>query len=233
MSDQNLTSDEIINQILGDFSLENTITIKLPSNREVNVRPMSFEDEKSLATYQGKEPTDLLLERCLAVDNVDEFLFADRLYAIYKIREVSYGDTYEFRKKCSKCSNENEYSISINDLPVVYLEEDENNIEVTLPILKKKVNLRLACVRDSEYIKDFNTMASNLWRFVHSVDGFDNKDAISKLIPKMPSGDVKFLLKSVMGLDYGIQDKAILKCNKCNFEEEVKIPINENFFSAS
>lgn len=233
MSDEQLTSEEIISKILGDFSLESTISIKLPSNRDVDVRPMSFEDEKALATYDGSEPTDTLLERCLSTDDIDDLLIADKLYAIYKIREISYGNEYSFTKNCSKCNSSNDYSININDLPVEYLEGDEENTEVMLPILKKPVVIRLASIRDSKYVMDFNQISSNLWRFIKSIDGFENKDAISKIIPKMPSGDVKFLLKKIMGADYGIQDLAILKCSHCGFEEEVRIPISENFFSAS
>jgi len=233
MADEQLSSEDIINKILGDFSLENTLTIKLPSNREVDVRPMSFEDEKALATHSGKDATDILLERCLSIDDTDELLIPDKLYAIYKIREVSYGSSYKFTTKCSKCNSTNDFSIDINELPVVYIEGDEDNLEVDLPILKKKVVFRLATSRDTDYIKDFNSISSNLWRFIKSIDGHDNKDAISKVIPKMPSGDVKFLIKSISGSQYGIQDKAILKCNNCGFEEEVKVPIGENFFSAS
>ena len=93
------TKEDIINDILKDIPTNTTIQVELPSECKtynidesdiITLRPMTFEDEKSIVGSKGEDPVNLLLDRCLDGIKVMDLLPMDKLYLIMKLREISY-----------------------------------------------------------------------------------------------------------------------------------------------
>ena len=238
--------EDIINDILKDLKQDEAIQVELPSkgilykfeneeDRSVYLRPMTFEDEKYLATAKksGKDPANLLLERCVSNIEVNHLTSADKLFLILKLRELSYGDTYDARVVCSKCESEAEIGIIISELPVKELPEDFTDpVVVTLPKLGKEAKVRIPRVKDEQYLKNSQTAADQIWRFVSEIAGVTDKSIISELLKKLPLVDVKTIINA-MNVDYGVETKIHYQCDYCGGGSIIDLPINENFFNVN
>jgi hypothetical protein len=238
--------EDIINDILGELQVEKAIPITLPSrgvaynfdnpdNKEVYLRPMTFEDEKVLSSARklGKDPSNLLLERCIENLKVDQLYPFDKLYLIMKLREISYGEDYKARVVCSKCQGEADITVNINKLPIREVEEDfQDPIEIYLPKIGKKAKVSFPRVRDEKYFTSSESVGDHLWRFVTEINGVSDKVIIAEVIKKLPLVDIKTILKS-LSLEYGIETKIHFVCDLCGGGSIIELPINENFFNVN
>jgi hypothetical protein len=207
-----------------------------PTGR-VTVRPLSFDDEKALLSSKNKEKLDapaLILKRCVQGVDAASLVFMDKMFLVMKIREISYGDEYLVEVKCSECGVSNPLSIMLSKLEINYVPDDfKDPRELELPILKKKIKIRLPRVYDEPYLNKTETMLDNLWRFIVEIDGNSKELVISKVIPQLRGADIHTIVKALNLLDYGIENKARFTCGKCDSTNDITIPISENFFSVN
>jgi transcription elongation factor Elf1 len=234
--------DSRLDQLFGQVPSEIDTPVKLPSEgrfypnktAEVIISPIKFEDEKQLATSikNNVNPINLILEKCTKNVDVNSLLLIDKLFLLLKIREISYGEQYPARITCPKCNSSAEVNIKLNELIVNYIpEEITDPREVTLPKLKKEVEVRFPRVSDEPFMNNQEQVYNNLWRFVTKLNGISDPIFISKAIPKMHIMDVKVILNNIMRNDLGLNPKFIYSCMDCGAESEMEVPINENFFS--
>ena len=140
----------------------------------------------------------------------------DKLYLIMKLREISYGDEYRANISCTACRKDNEVTFSLNQLPVHYIEDSFTDpLVIDLPILKKKIKVRLPRVSDERYFVNAEQAIGNLWRFIEEIDGHSEKSVISKVIPQLPLKDAHALLDSMAANEYGLDTKVRFLCNYC------------------
>lgn len=233
--------DSRLDQLFGEIPLESEITVTLPSecrfyknaSKNVVITPIKFEDEKQLASSMKNKinPINLLISKCVKDINVDSLLLIDKLYLLLKIREISYGDKYPARISCEKCGTDSEVNINLSNLIIKNIpQEILDPREITLPKLKKKVEVRFPRVADEGYLLNQEQIYNNIWRFVTKLDGIADPVFISKAIPKMHIMDIKFILSNIMRQDLGLDPKFIFECGFCNQESTLTVPINENFF---
>lgn len=236
------SKEDIINDILKDIPTSTTIQVELPSECKaynidestiVTLRPMTFEDEKSLVGTTGEDPVNLLLEKCLTGIKVMDLLPMDKLYLIMKLREISYGDDYDTVLICDHCKAENPTNIKLSSLNVNPVPDDFTDpSEIFLPTIKKKAKVKLPRVRDEKILSDPETSLNQLWRFVHEIDGHTDKSIVAAVVDKLPLVDVKTLLKA-FDTDYGLDTKVKLQCGSCGGVSIVELPITSNFFGVS
>ena len=243
--EQPLSSEEEIEQILENVPSEIEISIDLPSKNKfyilkdpaapISVRPMTFEDEKVLASNTNREDgVNLLLERCVTNIDISQLLLMDKLSLILKIREISFGDKYTIEHICGQCNAKNELTFSINEFTTKYVEDDLTDPqEVELPTLKKTVKVRLPRIADESLLSNPNTLFENLWHFVLDIGGNTKKSVISKVIQRLPVKDFHVLTDLIFGLKYGIDLRGQFKCDSCQNVSIAEIPFTENFFSVS
>jgi len=241
----NAASEEsIIAEILANLPGEEEIPVDLPSRnrfynlldptKPVSIRPLTFADEKKLMTNRqgGTEALNQLVEKCVQNINITELLELDKLYILMKIREISYGDDYKATITCPACTQENKVSFSLSTLKVNYLPEDFTNPqEVELPILKKKIKVRLPRVEDEGYLRNPELALANLWRFVEEIDGHAQKTIISKVIQKLPLKDAHVLMKALGSSGYGMDTNIRFACSYCSLVETMELPIGADFFT--
>jgi hypothetical protein len=239
-----LSEQQIIDNILANMPSTEEIAVEVPSlnkfytlhdpGKPISLRPMTFEDEKIMASnLGGVDALNVLLTRCLSNIKVDSLLQMDKLYLIMKLREISYGDDYQASITCSECGKENKVKFTLSNLPVKYIEETLTDPQIIhLPVLDKEVKVRLPRVRDENYFSNAQQAIGNLWRFVESIDNCQAKTVISKVIPQLPLKDAHVLLEAMGTSEYGLDTKVKFICNYCSNSEIMELPITADFFTS-
>jgi len=236
------SKEDIINDILRDIPTNTTIQVDLPSegrtynlddSQIITLRPMTFDDEKSLVSAKEGDPVNLLLEKCLTGIKVMDLLPMDKLYLIMKLREISYGDDYDTVLICEHCKAENPAKIKLSSLNVNPVPDDfEDPITVFLPKIKREAKIKLPRVRDEKFLSDAEASLSQIWRFVQEIDGHTDKSIVAAVVDKLPLVDMKTILKT-FDTEYGLDTKVKLECNNCGGVSILELPINSNFFGVS
>jgi hypothetical protein len=240
------SEEKIIAELLVNLPGEEDIPVDLPSrnrfynlldpSKPVSIRPLTFADEKTLMTSRegGTQALNKLVEKCVQNINISELLELDKLYLLMKIREISYGDEYNATITCPQCAQENKVKFSLSKLKVNYLPEDFTNPqEVELPVLKKKIKVRLPRVEDEGYLRNSELALANLWRFVEEIEGHSQKTIISKVIQKLPLKDAHTLMKVLGSSGYGMDTNIRFACSYCSLIETMELPIGADFFTNS
>jgi len=236
------SKEDIINDILSDIPKNTTIQVELPSECKayntdpsdmITLRPMTFDDEKSLVGSSGEDPVNLLLEKCLTGVKVMDLLPMDKLFLIMKLREISYGDDYETVLICDHCKAENPTKVKLSSLNVNPVPDDFTDpITVFLPTIKREAKVKMPRVRDEKFLLDAENALNQIWRFVTEIDGHTDKSIVAAVVEKLPLVDIKTILKA-FDTDYGLDTKIKLKCGNCGGVSIIELPITSNFFGVS
>ena len=229
------TVDEMVDDILADvpYNAQNTVT--LPSGGVATLRPITFEEEKQILSLskKGVDPSQVLIENCVSDIDKSDILLVDKIYILFKLRELSFGSVYKFVVGCPSCHQENRISVDLNDMPVVSLEDMGREVEIQLPMCKKPAKVKLASMSDEVYMSDPELLMDNLWRFIISINDVENDMVIQRVIKKLPAGDINTIMSTVMCEGYGLTTEIRVLCSHCGHDSVMELPLNKNFFSAS
>jgi len=241
---ENLTQEEV-DRILENLPTELETDVNLPSRCKfyslpdpaspVTVRPMTFEDEKAIATIKKSDrmnPINYLLAKCVGNLNISDLILMDKLYLLYKIREVSYGTEYKAIITCPKCESDSEVNVDISKLLVNEVPDDLTDPrKIHLPVIKKDTTIRFPRLKEEKYLDFFDKKSVQFWRFVEDIDGNRDKKVIAKVLEKLPLTDMHLIISEITKPDYGLDSKINFICGECEGESVVNVPIGENFFS--
>ncbi len=242
--DTNAGRDEALEDLFRNSKDRSMVITELPSRGKfydkftgLTLAPLKFLDEQLILngkTAQKDIVTELLEKTVTGID-VSQILLMDKNYLLMKLREVSYGDDYEFGVVCQNCSYESKTKIELSkQLNLTQIPEDfEDPRPVHLPRLGVKAMIRLPRNREELFLADTETSYKNLYRFVVSIDEYTDPVLISKAISRMEIGDVKTLVRAITVSEYGIDPRFIFKCGKCGHKETLAVPIDSGFFSVS
>jgi hypothetical protein len=240
----NAAKEKIIDDLLKDLPTNTAVEVELPSeckiyeledpNMPVTIRPMTFEDEKSIVSAKKEQdPVNLVLQRCVTNVKILELLPMDKLFLIMKLREISYGDDYNTLLICQECKAENPTTIKLSQLNINPVPDDfEDPITIKLPQLGKDVKVRQPRVRDEKAFADTATALDQIWRFVAEIEGHTDKSIIAAVIDRLPLKDVKTILNAIKS-EYGVDTKIKFACKDCGGVSVVDLPIDANFFDVS
>lgn len=112
----------------------------------VRVRPMGLDVEKLVATprYQGKF-VDLMIDKCVKFPgdfNQLDLLVGDRLFLLFFIRGITYGNQYQFALKCPGCNKTGIHDYDLNELAKTIKAADPSIVrepfKIILPYLSEK-----------------------------------------------------------------------------------------------
>jgi hypothetical protein len=234
INEQQVDVDSIVDELLGEAPINAEVSVTIPSGKTVTLRPITFEEEKQLVglSEKGMDPSRLLIEKCVSDLKIDDILLIDKIYILFKLRELSFGSVYKFMASCPACRHQQTISIDINDLPVTEL-DGEDQEEIELPMSKKKIVVRRASVKDEQIVMNTERVFDNLWKFVISFEGNDNPMVIQKVLTKLAAGDINRILSVVMCEGYGLNNEVMFRCGSCGKETPMPLPLTKNFFSAS
>jgi len=199
----------------------------------ISVRPFTFEDEKSVLSpvHKNENFLNLLLSKCVKGIDVGELFMLDRDFLVYKIKEISTGSEIRMEITCEACSKKSLLEVDLSVLKSKAFTQ-KLPINATLPELKKTIKLMPPRVKDEVYVTTFQSLTSNLWRFIEEIDGISDEAVINAVVSKLPVQDVHFILKTIGLKDFGLQTGLNYIC-ACQHEMEVEVSLTENFFGAS
>ena len=236
--------EDALNALFVDCSDEAMVITELQSKGKfytgfqgVEISPLTFLDEqKILGVKDGN--TDIvskLLEKSVVGVNVDDLLSMDKMYLLMKVREVSYGESYDFNITCPACASEIKTSLVLSEhLNMTQVPDElEDPREIDLPKLKVKAQVRFPRSKEEVFLSTPEDVYKNLYRFIVSIN--DNPDPVfvSKALKRMHIQDIKKLISEINKGEYGVNPRFIFECPECSHSETMSVPMDVSFFSVS
>jgi len=237
---------DILRELLGEVNEKMSwVAVDLPSKGQaytdldaVEIRPFSFEEEKSLRSIskvsQGREVIQKIFASCVRGIPHDALTIPDKNYILFKLREISYGNEYPVVFKCTNCTTENRMRVEIDQIPVNYVPDNyQEPFSFMLPDSQKEAMAVSPRAKDEDYMATGEVLTQNLWRFVQSIGGYKDKIIIKKFIEATTARDVATIRDTLMKADYGLDQDVTFDCIECGSGQQGSIPLNEHFFSPS
>jgi hypothetical protein len=211
--------------------------------RSAEVRELTGEDEEALARLGGNwhKILDTLVMRGVRTvgDQVmdrqicDELLMGDREALVLAVRRVTFGDYVEFeRLPCPHCGEAVDLSLSLDDVPMVHLDDPERT-EYTVALRKgATAHVRLPTGKDQNAvvaIQNATTAQQNtemLKRCLLRIEDVDNsvKGSLA-LVRSMSMADRQVILEFLTTTQPGPRfNDVTFVHDSCG--QEVKLPIN-------
>ena len=202
---------------------------------KVTIRTMTFDDEKALSeSTPDQDVVNLMLDRCVEGIDVDNLYSPDKLYLLFKIRELSFGTSVKVSGPCMSCKAVNNLDVDLTQLNIEYADEDfEDPKSIYLPDLGKTIELKIPRSQDLASFSTKSKTLESLWRFVKKMDTYSEPTIISQAIKKLSSKDIRIILDNLVITEFGLQNRAKYICNGCGAENVVEVPISETFFTVS
>jgi len=237
------TVEDTLDDLFGDSKSAIEQVVELPSRGigyppgmdKVTLRTLTFEDEKIMSeSTPDQDIVSLLLTRCVSNLDPDILYGPDKLYLLYKIRELSYGTNLKLNETCSNCGEENQLDVDLSQLPVTMASDEFSEIKkITLHDLGKVIKLRVPRASDSEYLVNKSRILDNLWRFIEKLDKYTDPKVISQATKRLTSRDTRAILEALFIEDFGIEAEAKYICSRCRQENIIEVPISEAFFTVN
>lgn len=237
--------DELASKLLSKAREKaKTIEVKLPSRGlpypeygkdYVRIKPFGFQEERAIQSISnmdtGAAAIDLLFSNCVDGPPHAQYTLPDKEYILFKLREISFGDTYPVDMNCISCGKSNKgLKLKISNLPVNYLESWEARIKVKLP--DSELTIAHSTPRSKDEMNLTDTF-ENLSTFIISVDGYEDSFVIRKVISELSARDLQIIRQSVFDTSYGLDKLVFFNCIHCDQENSTILPLNQHFFTAS
>jgi len=237
-----------VNSLLENIQgIHNYVDFNLPSlgkaypnygKETIGIRPLKFSDEKKIQSLaagdRALDGLNEILKDCLEGPDYSELTLPDKLFALFKLRQLSYGSEYPLEAECEKCSHKNSIKFQLSSMPVNYLEDSMSDMtQIYLPDSKKTAIVKVIRVRDEEGISQLTDIINSLPRYVVSVEGITDQNVISLFLEGTTVRDVGLVRTAIFSPPYGIVQDSVFKCDACGAENQANVSINANFFSPS
>ena len=224
------------------------------SNGTINLKIMTAKEEDIL-TNQNYIKKGIVLDKLIEsiiVDKdikLDDLLLGDKNAVFVATRRFAYGDSYgPLQIKCPSCRENNECTFNLIELKYKEIdfskyEPNVNKFDIQLPYCKKTVTCKLLTSGDERQIENETKMlqkiktgstaevTTRLRYTIVAVDGNNNKQEIQKFVEnELTSRDSLELRKLVKERTPDIDLNFNFKCEHCNHEERIGVPLTVQFF---
>ncbi len=220
-------------------------------NGYIYIYPMTAREEEILSTQRfikDGSATRRVLDRCIASDiDAKDILVYDSNYLLFFLRQISYGDEYEFELKCqsSMCGKKFDHSLRISELDFKELPDIEEPIEVVLPRSKYTVSMVMPRLYHTE---DIIARANNKKKTTEESTGRQIDRYLSTTVSitdrkgsEVDKRDWEEFFESLPGVDVaeirersdystGVDTLENVVCPYCENDYSGTIPIGMNFF---
>tara|TARA_R110000851_G_scaffold99593_1_gene214725 strand:+ start:112 stop:978 length:867 start_codon:yes stop_codon:yes gene_type:complete len=239
---------DALSSLLENVQSKNTFTdFNLPSlgkfypgydKETIGVRPLKFSDEKriqqSAAGDRALDALNSVLASCLSGPNFMELTIPDKLYCIYRLRQLSYGSTYTFPEKCEGCNHENEINYELSSMKINYLETaSQDSVTVTLPDSGKTAVVKTLRVKDEDKMTSLKDIIQSLPGWIERIEEHKDRNIINLFVEGTTVRDVAALRKAIYSPSYGMDTSHDYFCTECGKKNELNVGINANFFFTS
>jgi len=247
----NFAESEIVNLPSRGILYKNVTTDENVLNGKIELYPMTAREEEILSTQKfikDGSATRRVLDRCIASDiDAKDILTYDSNYLLFFLRQISYGDDYEFELKCqnSMCGKKFNHSLKISDLEFEELPDVQEPIEVKLERSKYTVNLVLPRLYHTEDIisrsnsktkTTEDSSGSQIDRYLSTTvsiidpdgDELDRSDW-EEFYEALPGIDIA-AIREASDYSTGVDTLEGVVCPFCESDYSGTIPIGINFF---
>lgn len=219
---------------------------------EVRIATISSREDKIFAGSGNSAAAklDLVLDRCIDAGPLspDDLLLADRLFCLFHIRSLSYGDKYSFEIRCGECSRKRIVSVDLlTDLKVTNAPDDlKEPYEVTLPHSGRRLGLRFFRGRDEKEIAKFVERSAGapaeegdpayfyrMSRHIASIDGhavIPGSIETLEIVQNLEGPDAMAFRNALDKTPFGFDLTFPTTCPACNETAEVGVPFSIEFF---
>ena len=233
-----------LESLFSNYNSDSITVIDLPSKgkfykdfKGIEIEALTYLDEQNILASKDSniDIVARLLEKSTKGVPVDELLSMDKIFLLMKVRELSYGDSYEFKVTCPKCTTDVTTDLILSkhlnktDIP----DDLQEPRTIKLPKLGVDAEVRFPRSREEIFLKDTESIYQNIYKFVVSLNGTQDPIFISKALKRLHIMDMKKLITEVVNSDYGVDPRFIFECPECSFTETLSIPLDANFFSVS
>ena len=202
---------------------------------KVSIRPFTFDDERVLKSMEAAKNPEAVIEKllrnCVRGIPIEELTPHDRVYCLFRLRGISYGDDYPLQHDCNNCGKPSKLSLTISTLAMRPLTPE--HMQFTLPDSEQAAIIKLPRTQDENLYKSPELLMNNLHLFIYSVGGITDKTIIEAFLHKTTVRDIDTLRSHIFTPDYGMENHFFYNCNDCNTKNRVEIGLNESFFTAS
>ena len=215
-------------------------------NGIVRLQPMSLADEAIITnqTYikNGTVFTNLLNSCMLNNFDAKNFTAYDVYYLIYALRQITYGEDYEFEVECSDCGKKALCKVDMKEIEFDELEGEEESVKtLTLPVSKFVLTIRNSIIGDETTVKKIakkndevdDVILNYVARTITLID--DNGEPVNPsdfvdFFIALPGKDRAEISKAFKNIDNLKIPTMTFTCPKCGAENEFEIPFNKEFF---
>lgn len=224
------------------------------SNGTINLKIMTAKEEDILTNQNYIKKgivLDKLIESLIVDKNVklDDLLVGDKNAVFVATRRFAYGDSYgPLQIKCPSCRENNECTFNLGDLKykeidVSQYQKGTNEFDIQLPYSKKTVTCKLLTSGDEKQIENelkvlqkiknasTSDVTTRLRYIITAVNGNNDKAEIKKFVEnELTSRDSFELRKQVKERTPDVDMNFDFKCEQCNHEERIGVPLTVQFF---
>lgn len=220
-----------------------------PLAKEIEIRNLTVAEEKLFLTNPGTIAFDKVLQKCVTSEPLDlkEMFISDKAYLLFQVRALTYGEEFGSTLKC-ECGFSGRVESNISDLPenrIEDLDEYDKLREITLPVSKDVVLLKLPSGYDSEEVeKRLNRFRQskmivdsgteyvyNLATCIESING-EEKTLVERAtyFDAMHAKDAAYLRKKIEKIKLGYELKAEVECPNCGRIQSAEVNLDTEFF---
>jgi hypothetical protein len=225
---------------------------------KVIVMPYSWETQGILTTNltasdKLKRVASMVVKGLPEGFKIEDLLTSDQYYILAIARSLTYGENYNFQADCGRCGHKEKISIKVpNELPVKSwnfkdLAEFQKYHTVKLPICKDSILLKYPSIFDDMEVSRINrlnrvakkleeddekALINRIAVHIKTVNNTtpDTFDEVSAYVGRIRGEDMAFLQDKIDENNCGITYSWDVECDKCKYQYEVRIPIQQHFF---
>lgn len=220
-------------------------------NPNIKLRSMTVIEEQKRLNSSDRPYKNLasIIDDCLIEKpgiSAYDLCLADFQFLLHRLRTVTYGGKYTLSSRCPYCGHENEGTIDLLDIPVTqYTEDVDKYLDITLPVSKKSVKLRMQTPRmldditvESKKIKKSSNVRESAFLFtveaaIDSIDG-EKPDRVMKemIIKEMHMADVNYILAAINKANdsFGLDLMLDCTCDFCALDYQSPFRASPEFF---
>ena len=219
----------------------------------VKVRCLTAEDENILTNpdlIRSGRVLNVLLDSAVIDKTLrpEKMISGDRNAVMLKLRSIGYGDDYEVKISCEKCSADFKSTVKLSELknkPTAFPPDQLGEFSLTLPNSKIDIKFRMLTGEDEDRLmKVANTAKKKIGnnsfitgllteRYllqIMEVKGNRDKTYIKKFISAMPISDSLFLREYIKNTEPGVDMEHTFECPECQAFTTTDVPITAKLF---
>lgn len=216
----------------------------------IKLRPMTTKEEKILYGSNASNVIDMVIKKCVVEPrtlNLTHLIVPDKYALLVALRIISVGDNYKIKYRCPVCRNLNNYEVSLNELPVNYLDDDFiEPIDIELENINKVVSVKLLRGRDLDEIEEMAkrvmrkskggnvgdpSYTYRLAKYIQTIDGEEVNFAQALKFVESWTAKVSVEFRNKLdAIEIGYDIRLFKECGECGEELDFELPFTSEFF---